>query len=517
MSENNSNAIELTADQIKLGQDRLREIITKVANTDHKGTDITAFVDAAYRRLSRDPELIRYLAEGQEDKAAERMDQLMNNAKKETVIATAVAEDGTEQPITIGHFLDLLNRGLDEEKPDANAADNLAIILESMLEFVGGQPDLLNDPVTARTLDYIKTIYEYLQQGIEAREELDKFLKEQKEFMAIPRPAGLEDFLKISDGKGSKEVNIRQFESSNKITFRGRLTIDEQKINEMIRLAFASNNPYKATKGLNTLIELPFTDVMEILNKPITPDSKKKFSRQLRKETLSNISHCHLEIKNDEGSFVHMEIGGGYFAVNVRRNKIYFKLSDPYAVYLNTGNISQYSSKTLRLGSQSDPLPFYLAIKLQDQYFHDGNRKRGVNSILAIKTLLAFCADSIPSYEYVQKTDRGHWVRRIRKPLEDALNEIKKIGLFEWQYCKKGMAEATPQEIRTNDYRKWSALYITFKLIPEEPDQTERLEHKRERLEATQAKKALKDAETIIKADKIEKRKARKQKKMDDV
>ena len=112
----------------------------------------------------------------------------------------------------------------------------------------------------------------------------------------------------------------------------------------------------------------------------------------------------------------------------------------------------------------------------------------------------------------MQQTDPGHWIRRIKGPLEEALNEIQKAGLFSWQYCKKGLAEATPQEIHSNDFQKWSTLYITFKLIPDEPDQTERLEHKQQRIEAAQAKQALKDAETIIQADKIQKRKERKKK-----
>ncbi len=436
--------------------------------------------------------------------------------KNTTPIATITHKDGSAEQLTHGEFIGLMEKALQKDAPDAEAADKLKLILQALIGAAEVWPDLIEDPIAGKTIEALRTIYEYLQNGIE-QEELSKFLQGAKEFMAIPRPAGLEDFLTISAGKGSREISIKEFESA-KITFEGRLAIDEQKINEMLRLAFSANNPYRATTGLNTLVELPFTDTMNILGRTQTDRNRKEFSRQLRKEMLPAIAHQHLDIKAKNGTFIHMEVGGGYYAVNVKQDKIYFKLSEPYAAYLNAGALSQYSSKTLMLGSQKKPLAFYLAIKLQDHYFHDGNRKRKdsqgnpqpTNTILSIKTLLSFSADIIPSYEYVQQTDRGHWVRLIRDPLEDALNEIQTAGLFSWQYCKKGLAEATIQETRSNDYRKWSGLYITFKLIPDEPDQTERLEHKQQRLEAAQAKQALKDAETIIQADKIKKRKGKK-------
>ena len=394
------------------------------------------------------------------------------------------------------------------------AADILEYLLKEMLKYADTLPDMTNNPTAAKTLEALHTPLDYLQQGTEeAAKDLDLFLKEQKAFMTIPRPAGLEDFLSISAGKGNKELTVKEFNNS-KITFKGRLSIDEQKINEMLRLAFTSQNTYRATTELNNLVELPFTETMNILGKPVTPDNKKYFSRQLRKETLPNIAHQYMEMKNKQGAIMRFEIGGGYFIVDVRKDKIYFKLSDPYSIYLNNGALSQYSSKTLRLGSQKNPLPFYLAVKLQDHYFHDGNRQRKdkqgnpqpTNTIISIKTLLKFCGDLLPSYEYVQETDRGHWIRRIKDPLEAALNEIQSKGLFNWQYCKSGLAEATAQEIRTKDFYKWSSLYITFSLIPEEPEQAERLEHKQKRLEAAQAKQAVKEAETIIKANKIKKR-----------
>ena len=505
--------LRILIDQIRQGQAKLKSLIAAFGRDERIAEDeLETITNAA----TVDTEILMLLASGQDQQAQERLKAIREEIQRKLgkVFAVAVMEDGTEEPITFSKLKTLIDQAMDED-PDREATETLKILLGSMLEYANTQQALLNDPVASRTLGAMRTIFEYLQQdiqGIDAVEEFDKFLKQQTGFMAIPRPAGIEALLSINAGKAGKEITIKEFDNA-RITFEGRLGIDEQKINDMVMLAFASNNPHGAKTNLNTIVELPFTETMEILKRKQTARNKKAFADQLRKEILPTIAHQHLDIKMRDGSFKTVEVGGGEFYVNRRKDKIGIKLSNPFAVHINTGNMSQYSSKAFRVGSRDKPLAYYLTRKLQDHYFMDGNRKRGANTNLAIKTLLRFCSDTLPSYEYVQQTDRGHWVRQIRQPLEDALNEIQSAGLFKWEYCKKGLAEATPQEIRTNDYRKWSRLYITFTLIPEEPDQTDRLEHKQARIEAAQAKKALKDAQTLVKADQIEQRKKRKAKK----
>lgn len=428
-----------------------------------------------------------------------------------TVLGLFIYPDGSEKKLTMSDLIRLINTAIDEEHPDAEATEKLQIVLESILNYAATLPDLEKSPVAATIFKNLRIIYDYLRQGI-VEEDLEKFLKEQRPFMAIPRPAGIEDFLKINDGNTGGDQIIKTFNNTT-VTFSGRLSIDEQKIAELVRLSFLSMNPYKATKGINTLVEIPLTATMEVLKRTVNANNKKMFVRQLTKNILPTIAHAHIEIRKTDGKDVdeaRMEIGGGFFRIKTRDDKIYFRISPEYAAYLNSGALSQYSRKTLSLGDRRNPLPYYLAVKLQDHYFHDGNRIRKTNNILSVKKILEFCADNIPSYAFIQETDPGHWIRRIREPLEAALNEIQQAGLFEWEYCKKGMAEASEQEKNTRSYRKWSSLYITFALIPDEPDQTARLEHKQERIEEAQSKKAVKDAEKIIKADQIQRKKGRK-------
>lgn len=392
-----------------------------------------------------------------------------------------------------------------------------------MLESVDDAGQIIPGSVFDQVIEKAR---ELLEGEPENAEELSEFFDGLREYMVVPRPKGIEQFLNISV-TGNSERLVKVTENIT-VAFSGRLAIEEQKINEMLRLAFANANPYGAKKGLHKTIEIGLAKTMEILDKPNNTNNKKAFTRKLRNEILPNISHTFIErrvkVKNKKSGKLeevteHWEIGGGYWKVDPRNDVIIFKFSDEYAQYLNKGTFSQLNYKTLRLGTQKNPLPFYLAQKLQSQYFNDGNRNRtpATNAILSIEAILKWCANDfnncLPSYEDLEneigkdgRNETRHWARRIREPLEAALNEIQSADLFKWEYCKQGMKKATKKETTTANFSEWQKLYITFQLIPEEPDQSERLEHKQKRYENAQQKKAMQEAETIIKADKIQRR-----------
>lgn len=461
------------------------------------------------------------------------------------VVFAELRRDGSGeiQNVTPAYLLELMNQVTGEilegkGYPEEDAAELEAIIKEIIdgkeaTAQASDDPDFLE--AARKTYEAFETIQNFLlaTRGTladEQRNQLAEYFDGKKEFLATPRPQGIGELLNISV-TGNDERLVKVAENIT-IAFSGRLAIEEQKINEMLRLAFANANPYGARIGLHKTVEIGIAQTMEILGKPTNPNNKKAFARKLRNEILPNISHTFIErrvkVKNKKSGKLeeeteHWEIGGGYWKVDPRNDAIIFKFSDEYAQYLNKGTFSQLNYRTLRLGTQKNPLPFYLAQKLQNQYFHDGNRNRtpATNSILSIDAILKWCANDfnncLPSYEDLEGTigkdgrnETRHWGRRIRQPLETALNEIQGAGLFKWEYCGPGMKKVTKKQTTTTDYYEWNKLYITFQLIPEEPDQSERLEHKRKRYENTQKKKAVADAEKIIKADKIQRRNEKK-------
>lgn len=526
------NVEATTPEQIQAGQAYLWKLLQRQLDKENPVITLEMAKDM-YEEMSEDTALMRILADTQE-KGQERQTLVkamkyvrakeevleIRNETRGTILGTMFFGDGTAKEVTLDEFKEILQRGLDESNPDIDATDKLKVILSTLFEFIKTQPDFMADPRAVKTLDNLQFIYEYLTRDPDkelSNDLLDKFFKGEREFIAIPRPKGIDNFLKINS-VGKKGIQIREYDSQIKvIRFEGNLGIEEQKIHDMFGMTCINGNHYKATKNLDTLIEIPLTQTMHYLGRPVNTNNKKQFVRKLNKEILKNIHNTYMEYeikgkKENDYRMGRMYVGGGLYEANIKKDRITFRLSPEYAYFLNTAPLSQFNSKALYLGSRQNPLPYYLYRKLQEHYAMDANKKHGTYNILSIRKLLEFCSEIIPSYEWVQENDPGHWIRRIKDPLETALKDIKEGGLFEWEYCKRGMAEATQQDTGTRDYNKWSKLYITFKLIPEEPDQTERLQHKQERIEAAQSKKELKEAETIVKADKIQRRNTRKKK-----
>lgn len=374
----------------------------------------------------------------------------------------------------------------------------------------------MDDPETADTPEaqqLIENLWEIID-GLDTEIDPDKlrrFIKKQEEFIAVHRPAGFMDLLAIN-GIKTTEPAIREL-GRVQFTYDGKYGETEKKIQRLIDIWLAENNYSGAKKDLNTYAILPLADTMRMLGMAVTPDNLRKFKSRLMSKKggiLQNIKRGHIDIDDRRGTGLHAEVGTGSYAVSVPKDQITFQVSDAYAMYQNAAPLGMYSSRTLYLKGPA----FLIADKLQDQYFRYGNRTQGTNNILSVKKLLEFLSDTLPSYEAVQQTNRGHWIDRIREPIEEALNQIQQeAGLFKWQYCKKGMQDATPQEIATKDYRKWASLYITYQLIPKEPYTPEQIENRQKRIEAAQEKKALKDAQALIKADNIRKRQRKRKEK----
>ena len=157
--------------------------------------------------------------------------------------------------------------------------------------------------------------------------------------------------------------------------------------------------------------------------------------------------------------------------------EIKISFSPEIASYLAEKNsITQYPTKLLSLDNRK-PTAYYLGRKLIEHYYMDSNQIRGTNDRLKISTLLE--VTNLPSYEEVQKTDRGHWEERIKIPFEDALNDLKAIGVLkDYKYTHEKGVDLTEEEgYNITTYTMFSNLYLHF--VPADKiDNTERLAHK---------------------------------------
>lgn len=420
------------------------------------------YVSKYMQYFEQDGILLKAALLGKYEDALMRMREIINIQKEKVVMATMVDEDGNETQLTAGLFAAMVNEAMSEH-PEVEAKEKLKFIVADMIKFAESDEDIVNDLVGKESIEFLRLLYEKLDQG-EIETNLEQFLRGKREYLPTPRPAGIEDLLSVCIS-GKKAGHYTMIVGNSVISLTHNLGYTEQVINEIMRIAFLQNNPHKSKGNLNTVIELSISDTMAKLKRKYSERNAKAFRSQLINEILPAIKSVKVEVKSKNGDVFKYTIGTGEMGISPRKDKFYFKITDTYALYLNRGPVSQSSSKILEAGDARNTRPFYVGLKLQNHYFNQENQKRGTNNILSINALLNFCQDIILSYEDVQKNDRGHWTGKIRRPLEEALNELAKVGAIKWKYCKSKKRKATPQEINTSKFEEWRKLYITFEFL----------------------------------------------------
>lgn len=163
----------------------------------------------------------------------------------------------------------------------------------------------------------------------------------------------------------------------------------------------------------------------------------------------------------------------------IRNGVIKIAFSPEIASYLAERNlITQYPTKLLRISGRQ-PTAYYIGRKLAEHYNMDNNQIRGTHDRISIPKLLEIT--DLASYEEVQKKDRGHWVERIKEPLEQALDTLTQEGVLkDWEYTHAKGVPLTDEEASTiTSYEDFAKLYLHF-TPADKVDHTGRIEAKQE-------------------------------------
>lgn len=172
----------------------------------------------------------------------------------------------------------------------------------------------------------------------------------------------------------------------------------------------------------------------------------------------------------------------------IRKGVIKIAFSPEIASYLAERNlITQYPTKLLRISGRQ-PTAYYIGRKLAEHYNMDNNQIRGTHDRISIPAILA--VTELPTYEEVTKQDR-HWDRRIKEPLEQALDTLTQEGVLkDWEYTHAKGVPLTDEEASTiTSYEDFAKLYLHF-TPADKVDHTERIEAKQEaRAEARKKRK----------------------------
>lgn len=290
-------------------------------------------------------------------------------------------------------------------------------------------------------------------------------------------------------------------------TLKGGLTTGAKKMLDVgaVQLTKQNHFPTKAGQKLNTSVSISLEKYGEMRGYDITPrTTSTPEEEQAEKKRLDNVK-CEIRRRaNAELALLYSlslswtepgkKKNADYKDVRVLQSKgirggyINMRFSEDIATYLTNAYVMQYPI-ALQTVDERNPRTYNVGYKLALHHSIDNNRIRGTANIISVTSLLAECGD-MPTYEEVQASkDRGHWERRIKEPLEAALDSNVSKGVIKsWEYSNSKGAPLTDGQVAIADYETFSGLYIHFDMEGE-PDQSERLQRKAERIEAATQKK----------------------------
>jgi hypothetical protein len=200
--------------------------------------------------------------------------------------------------------------------------------------------------------------------------------------------------------------------------------------------------------------------------------------KQMRKD-LDIIAHSELRWEDkDSGDFLSVSLTSSR---GMKNGHIYMSFTPELAkAFAQKNLITPYPVKLLQIDNRK-PTAYAIGRKLWDYYNIYRNQDRGTNDRISVLTLLRHAG--LPSYDEIQRTDRGHWDERLKEPLEKALEDLVKCGLLKkdgWKYSHaKGVDLTDEEEENISTYEIFSKLYIRFELDGA-PDNAKRREEKRE-------------------------------------
>ena len=237
-------------------------------------------------------------------------------------------------------------------------------------------------------------------------------------------------------------------------------------------IALTANNHYRGSGGLETTVTLPLEEYMKLCGIPLTKPSKDKTRRRIQ-EDLETLFLCRLSWKEKKGKktedFSDVRI---LSSKEIRNGIIRIGFSPEITRYLVGAYVMQFP-KALFAADERNYSTFIIGRKLALHYSMDSNQKKGTANIISVKTLLAECRQTIPSYEQVIHSDKRVG-DRIVKPLEDALNALDFVT---WEYANSKGVPLTDEQLADTNYADFIHFYIRFAL-KDFPDQTARLSAK---------------------------------------
>lgn len=272
------------------------------------------------------------------------------------------------------------------------------------------------------------------------------------------------------------------------------VTISAHKLLMKAREEFTKQNSVNTGK-INHDVTIPLKEYAEALGYDVTekrtatPEEaereRKRVKNQLdnvRKTVQADLKRLHSFVLTTEdtvrGKTRRMDNYSIVSHTGYGNGKITITFAPQIAKALVNDNLITKVHTALYRISGENPNAYPIACKLIDHYQMYNNRVKETNKNISVKKLLE--SSKLPTFEDVQKKDRGHWEARIKEPFETAMDINTKVGVItDWKYVHAGGVDLTDEEARNiTTYKDFIKLYVHYEM--DDPGDEEIIKEKQE-------------------------------------
>lgn len=268
----------------------------------------------------------------------------------------------------------------------------------------------------------------------------------------------------------------------NYVNLKAGLRVSTQKLLNASIIEFTKANSYKSEK-LKLEVKIPLVDYVKKLGYDLTPKQCKteEEEEKERKRIENIINGVRRTIADDLKTLFSMSLSWrepskskkgemrDYKDIRLIQSKgvragiITIEFSNKIAEYLNQSYITNFPLALLGVDNRN-PIAYQIGYKLAYHYGLESNKKKKTNNIIKVGTLIKNLGE-LKTYEEIGKTDPGHWGRRIKEPIERALDHLvtKKV-LKTWEYSKTKKNPLSDNEIESGDFSVYEDLFIHFEM-----------------------------------------------------
>lgn len=314
---------------------------------------------------------------------------------------------------------------------------------------------------------------------------------------------------------------IIEFENGRKITvkdfdklLRSLSTPAKKLINTAIM--YLTDVNYFRGHNITPTVEIPLIKYGEACGYQLTPrifddpneqEKENKVVKNRIKEFRKEITNNLRDIKDglqwtaeitkgkNKGDYADMTIISSHRIVN---GIITINFDIDAAKFLVNSYVMQHPNALLKVDNRN-PNAYALGVKIAQHNSNDNNAAIGTNNTLSVESLLS-AAPEIQSIDELQARGQRDWKNKIKKPLENSLDELTKVrALARWEYRDPTTQNIyDPETAQALTWTQYSRLMVEFILV-DEPDQAERRKRKTDEKIAAMANKEKKSAENTQK------------------